>query len=183
MRPHIEFPISTLREMLSVDEATGILTWLARPQSHFTSTRGQSVFNARFVGQACGSPEGNGYLQCRITLLGKCRLYKAHRIVWALVHGVWPVDQIDHRNCDRTDNRPSNLREATNTENQLNRPVSRISSTGVKGVRFDARRGLFLARINLRGVETHLGRFATLEEASEVRRDAAERIHGEFARA
>ena len=44
--------------------------------------------------------------------------YRAHRVIWALVHGEWPEGQIDHINGVRDDNRLENLRVVTNQDNQ-----------------------------------------------------------------
>ncbi len=178
----IQIPISTLREMLRLDAESGRLFWMERPRHHFSSEKSWRIFNSQFAGKGCGSPEGNGYLQCRITVDGKCQLVKAHRIVWALHYGSWPADQLDHINMDRKDNRPVNLREATNEQNQRNRACRAGSLTGVKGVKFDRARGKFMARITVSGKEMHLGRFDTLNEASLAYAEAAKSLHGEFAR-
>lgn len=61
--------------------------------------------------------------------------YYAHRLVWALRHGRDPGDmQIDHRDRDRGNNRPSNLRLATPTQNAHNTDALPNGSTGIKGL-------------------------------------------------
>ena len=54
-----------------------------------------------------GSVHSTGYV--RIGIDG--RKYTSHRLAWLYVHGVWPSDQIDHINRNRSDNRIANLRE------------------------------------------------------------------------
>ncbi len=47
-------------------------------------------------------------------------MYKAHRLAWFYVHGVWPKEQIDHINGDKADNCIANLRLADFSKNQAN---------------------------------------------------------------
>jgi hypothetical protein len=107
--------------------------------------------------------------------------YSEHRIVWLLFTGTWPP-MLDHINCDRTDNRPSNLRAASVAENARNRVVSSKSSTGLKGVT-RLRDGSFLSVIMSNGKQYRLGCFRNPEDAHEAYARAAKRLHGEFARA
>jgi len=175
-------PVEDLRLMFDLDVETGVIRWKIRPQHHFKTPRECKGFNTQFAGKTCGSLGARGYLQCRITVGGKCKLFYAHRIVWALHCGSWPANQVDHINGDRTDNRPCNLREATQAQNSRNRPGSPDSLTGVKGVDLDRRRGKFRARITTSGKEHWLGRFNTVEEAEAAYASAAVSMHGEFAK-
>ena len=83
------------------------------------------------AGSRTGRVDSRGYLQ--VCVMG--RRYGAHRLAWFWQHGVWPPEEIDHINGDRTDNRLINLRCASRTENQRNKRFSRVASTGVVGVR------------------------------------------------
>lgn len=62
------------------------------------------------------------------------RSYPIHRIIWLYVYGVWPRHEIDHRDGDGLNNRLSNLREATRTQNCTNIPQRQGTVTGYKGV-------------------------------------------------
>lgn len=104
----------------------------------------------------------------------------AHRIVWAITYGRWPRLQIDHINGIRDDNRLANLREATARQNVCNTPARKSSKSGIKGVSQHGNR--WRASISLDGKTHRLGTFATAEEASAAYADAAQRLHGEFAR-
>lgn len=88
---------------------------------------------------------------------------------------------IDHIDGDPRNNRITNLRSVSMSENLANQKLRSDSSTMVKGVRLHGW-GSYSARITFRGRTHHLGSFATLEEATAARREAAERLHGEFAR-
>lgn len=103
-----------------------------------------------------------------------------HRIIWYIMTGDWPSNQIDHINGIRDDNRWCNLREVTNQQNQFNRIVRKDSSTGVKGVY--PRGNRFRASIFHNWKEKHLGYFDTIEEASEAYNKAADELQGEFKR-
>lgn len=59
----------------------------------------------------------NGYTVCGFG--GKN--YQVHRLAWLIHYGAWPVNNIDHINGIKTDNRIQNLRDVTQTENARNR--------------------------------------------------------------
>lgn len=87
--------------------------------------------------------------------------------------------EADHRSHDTLDNRRSNLRLATPSENSRNRRY-RGGKAGKKGV-FE-RNGRFYAEVKVHGRRHPLGDFATPSEAHEAYRAGAARLHGEFAR-
>jgi len=107
--------------------------------------------------------------------------YGAHRLAWLLTHGEWPKDEVDHINGDRMDNRLSNLREATRSQNSMNIGARRTNKTGFKGVW--AYKGRFRSQIALDGKRTSLGTFDTAQEAYSAYCAAVVKLHGEFARA
>ena len=142
-----------VRERFVLDETTGVFTWRVQ------------VANNRKVGSVAGTVDGAGYVS-----IGTCgRYYKAHRLVWLYVHGVWPKNQIDHINGVRTDNRPSNLRDVTKSVNLQNQKRAHANSAhGFLGVRIEARWNTpprYLARITVNGHRRSLGTFGTAEEA------------------
>lgn len=103
-------PIEFLRAILESDPKTGVLTWRARPRSHFKQQWTYERWKWRFEGKRAGHVGVNGYRHLNLGVeLGS---FKAHRIVWALAHGKWPDLTIDHINGERDDNRLENLREA-----------------------------------------------------------------------
>lgn len=90
--------------------------------------------------------------------------------------------QVDHVNGDTMDNRRSNLRLATPRQNQQNRGMSPLNTSGIKGVRFDMRRGRWFARIRVDGRTTFLGYHETKESAAEAYEAACLAFHAAFAR-
>lgn len=102
-----------------------------------------------------------------------------------LHHEIMKTKLIDHINGDGLDNRKNNLRKCSRSENQRNRSVSNNSKIGLKGVRFDSRKGRvkrFYATITHEKKIYFLGFFMTKEEAHEAYKQAAIKYHGEFAK-
>lgn len=161
--------VERLRERLSYDPATGILTWLSV----------ESLQSRIKVGDEAGFFDANGY-RC-IKLDGK-KLY-AHRVIWKLMTGQDPVNQIDHRDCDKGNNRWDNLREATPSENARNVRQPSHSRSPYKGVTWHKGDKKWQASITVDGRKRYLGSFKTAEDAAAAYRGAAQRIYGEFARA
>ena len=64
------------------------------------------------------------------------RFYKAHRLVWLWVHGVWPPDVVDHLNGRKNDNRICNLEAVTQVENLQRMNKLRTSAWVDKRKRF-----------------------------------------------
>lgn len=96
-------------------------------------------------------------------------------------------ERVDHVNGDRLDNRRSNLRLATDSQNGLNRGKHRrvaAVSSQFKGVYREQRRKnkIWGVRIQAAGKYVYVGSYETEEEAALAYDAAAKRHHGEFAR-
>jgi AP2 domain/HNH endonuclease len=122
------------------------------------------------------SPRQSGYR--RIFIDG--RLYAASRLAWLWMTGSWPKGQIDHANLKKDDDRWTNLREASQSAQSANRGRLRKNKVGLKGVTYEKRK--FRAQITKDDKQYHLGYFGTPQEAHAAYVEAAERLHGEFAR-
>jgi hypothetical protein len=89
--------------------------------------------------------------------------------------------KIDHRNGNGLDNqRRSNLRLATTSQNAMNKKARGNSRTGLKGVSFH--KGRYCSMIKAEGRQHWLGYFDTPEAAHAAYAAAAKRYFGEFAR-
>lgn len=88
----------------------------------------------------------------------------------------------DHVNGNSLDNRRSNLRLATNSENASNVKRHRDNKSGYKGVVYDSSRKKWRAEIMSKGERRHLGRYDTAEEAYRAYCQEAVKLHGKFAR-
>ena len=105
-----------------------------------------------------------------------------HRIIWKMHFGEIPQGKIlDHIDTNRGNNRIENLRIATVSENGRNAFVSSKKKSKLpKGVSKSGRR--YCAQIKINYKTTRLGSYSSIEEASQAYQDAAQRLHGEFAR-
>jgi hypothetical protein len=158
--------IEELKELFQYDQETG---WLIRKIGMGSRAR---------AGERAGYSRCKGYRKIQI----QGRQLFEHRVIWAIMHGSWPINQIDHVNGDKGDNRLENLREATQEQNLANRRVRKDSLTGMKGIRWNVKRQKWEAIIQSCGKQIYLGRFETPEEAHAAYCDAAEKHHGEFMR-
>ena len=150
-----------LKELFNYDPKTGSLTRLISPS------------NCVQVGDIAGSDKGSGYLQIKIG----GRSYMAHRLAWLYVHGKWPLDQIDHINHARGDNRIANLREVSHAENQKNTSMIKNNTSGIMGVRWNKSVNKWRACIKSDGRQIHLGYFDNFSDACCARK-SAELKHG-----
>jgi hypothetical protein len=130
------------------------------------------------IGQETGTLYNGGYV--KVCLDG--RELQAHWVVFAIVHGRWPENELDHVNGVKSDNRPSNIREATSQQNKCNREAGSNSASGIKGVLWNKRERKWKVSITANSVTYNLGTFAQLEDAKTAHRNAAIKYHGDFAR-
>lgn len=87
---------------------------------------------------------------------------------------------IDHEDGDGLNNRRSNLRECTHSQNRQNIHKTNRGAVPFIGVRL-SHKGKFLAEISLGGKKQHIGTYDTAEEAARVRDQKARELYGEFA--
>jgi hypothetical protein len=164
--------IEELRLAFNYDPETGALIWKHREGM-------PAKRNTRYAGTRAGSVHLSGYRKIKF----QGRMLWEHRIVWAIAHGRWPADQIDHINGVKGDNRLANLREANNSQNGANRTTQKNNKSGLKGVAWDGRVNKWFARIRKNGQPLHLGMFETPEAAHASYVEAAQKLHGQFANA
>jgi len=131
-------------------------------------------------GREAGYIDNLGYR--RVSIGGKG--YQAARVVWALVTGHPPADEIDHIDGDRSNNRWSNLREATRSQQMWNTRILRSNTSGYRGVSFIRAHKQWRAAISVNGKKVHLGYYQSPETAHEAFQAAAHKLRdAEFMRA
>ncbi len=101
-----------------------------------------------------------------------------HRVIMGLDRADSRV--IDHIDgYDPLDNRDTNLRICTSSQNQHNRKKNKNNSSGFKGVH--KHRKTWVAGIRVNNKLIHLGVFADPVEGAKAYDEAALELHGEFA--
>lgn len=117
----------------------------------------------------------------RWVLVGRHKkIHMMHRAVMGLNPERFP--SVDHINHNGLDNRKSNLRVCTNSENGRNKSAQGNNASGYKGVSWKGRDKRWRATIRAMGKHIHLGTFDTPEAAADAYDKAALKYHGEFAR-
>lgn len=151
--------IDRLHEVLEYNPFTGDFHWLVKRNNYVN------------CGDLAGSASGKYWYIC---LDGKS--IPAHRIAWAMTYGAWPVKHIDHIDGDPGNNRISNLRDVSRSENLGNQHrARRNNSTGFLGV--SPKRAKFIATIQVEGKTHSLGCYPTPEEAHQAYLEAKARLN------
>jgi hypothetical protein len=135
------------------------------------------IFHRISNNKIAGGKTGNGYILIGIDK----KQHYAHRLAWLYMTGEMPVNLIDHKNMDKADNRFSNLREATYSQNIANKKC--MSKSGFKGVTWWDRDKKWKAQIYIDGKNKHLGYFDNPELAHQCYCFYQNKIAGEFANA
>lgn len=168
------------RQMLRYEPETGKLFWLPRPISMFTPTVcvhgvreaswSAGRWNTRYANKpAFTSVDNVGYLSGRILNV----TFRAHRIVWAIVHGSWP-DIVDHIDGDALNNRITNLRNVDSLGNGKNSARPLHNQSGHIGIyrRFNN----WIAQINFGGKTYRIGSYDDIKDAVAARKAEERRL-------
>ena len=101
-----------------------------------------------------------------------------HRVIMKPIKGF----VVDHINGLTLDNRKSNLRNCTHSDNIKNQKLSIRNKTGFRGVSWHKNNKLFESRIKSNNISYHLGSFNNIMDAAITYNEAAIKYHGEFAK-
>lgn len=137
---------------------------------------------AAFKWQVAIKPVNKAYAQ-RGIYEGRAITQSLHRVVLARVlsRELARNEYVDHIDGDSLNNRRSNLRLCTLSQNSHNAKRRSDNTSGYKGVYFDKTRGCWRAHIRLNNKRKSLGAFSTPEEAHQAYCNAARELFGEFA--
>jgi hypothetical protein len=171
---------SELRQLLDYNPETGVLTWRVRGREWFPSNNSHAVWNSRWAGRPAGwLSASTGYH----TVMVLRKSYSAHRVAWAIHYGSWPEGEVDHADTNRLNNKVTNLRVASHSQNQANGKAYKNNKTGFKGVYWDPKAEVYSVQIRANRRLTTVGRFRCLEEAVAAHAKAHRERFGEFSRA
>lgn len=145
-----------LQRLFAYDPETGVVTRKTAPSSNTK------------VGDVVGTRRPDGYLQVGIS----GTMFYLHRVIWKLVAGAAPPDQLDHVSHDRADNRLLNLRLASNAENLRNQSMPSNNASGYIGVSWHKQGQKWRADIQLDGKTKYLGYFVDKPDAISAREAA-----------
>lgn len=157
-----------LKELVSYDPETGEMYRL------------KALSRRNHVGDKLGNAQYGGRL--RAVVDGKA--YRIHRLAWLYMTGSFPEIgiEIDHINRIPSDNRWSNLRLATPSQNKANRKMYSNNTSGHRGISYDNRSGnrkRWRVYLNFYGPKI-MKTYSTLEEAIEARDVAEQKWFGSF---
>ncbi len=165
------------------DASSGQLTWKERQRNEFKSEGSWKRWNNRFSGTIAGWKKMNRGASHSIEVRLNEKPRPAHRIIWEMCNGPIPKGmQIDHIDADPWNNRLSNLRLCTRSQNMMNRGRPIHNKSGYKGVSWNPKMGRWRAQIKANGKSVHLGWFSDPSNAHAAYVAAAADHHGSFAR-
>lgn len=168
--PSVEY----LRQCLRYNRRSGDLHWKTRPREHFNTDGDWSRWNTQHAGTIAGNITVHGY---RVIAIGH-RLFRAQRIIWKLVTGEEPPEQVDHEDGNQLNNAWRNLRPANQIESSRNTRIRDDNTSGYRGVSRNGKK--WKAQIGVDNAIHHLGTFDTPEEASIAYEAAARNLFGAF---
>lgn len=140
-----------LKKVLRYDPNTGFFTWKVTDRT-------------KLDGECTGTKKPSGYIQIRCNNI----YYYAHRLAWLYTYGVHPAGELDHINGVKHDNRITNLRVCTRSENMMNRKLQSNNTTGQAGIYYSKPMDKWCARVKIDGKYKYLGSYPTKEEAGGV---------------
>lgn len=169
---------------LTYDEGSGDLIWKPRPREWFVEDRRWKTWNIRYAGKAAGhKSKHRGGDSKLVNVCIHTKIYKAHTIIWEMMHGPIPDGLvIDHADGNPFNNRLVNLRLATRADNARNCKTPAHNTSGLKGASWSKGKGKWVAAINVDSRTVHLGCYDTKEDAHAAYAAAAALRHGKYAR-
>lgn len=110
--------------------------------------------------------------------------YPLHRVMYLYHHGYMPKI-VDHIDCDKTNNRIENLRDADATWNNTNKKIQTNNTSGIKGISFYPKFNRIHAQIQVHGKKIHKTFVPISDEnltlAKQWLNEQRNNLHGEYA--
>jgi hypothetical protein len=157
-----DLTVKRVKELLHYDQETGVFYWLA--------DRSIKTKAGDRAGSLCPTTK-------YIRIIIDHKRVKAHRLAWFYSYGEWP-GLLDHEDGVKSNNKLSNLRECSTSENAENQGRFSSNKLGARGVQFKAGRSKpYQAKITVCGKIRTLGHYATVSEASDAYMAAKKEYH------
>jgi len=160
-----ELTQEVLQELLQYDSDTGVFTWRERDVKYFAVETNCKRWNTRYSGKVAGTADARGYISIKLFK----KIYLSHRLTFLYMTGEFPIEQVDHINQVKGDNRFCNLREVTHHENGKNQSMHKNNTSGTVGVSWHKSANKWVARIKVDGKVIHLGLFTDKQDAITAR--------------
>jgi len=105
-----------------------------------------------------------------------------HRVVLSRMLGrsLESIEEVDHINRNKLDNRRENLRLANSSQNKINKDLQSNNTSGYRGIWLQCDGKKWGATLKINGKKKHLGVYPTKEEAAAAYDKAARDAQGEF---
>ena len=175
----MELTAEILRERLDYDPETGVFVWRPHPGSANANRAWDRQWSGKPVAvRVVTAPIPGAKPYGIVRVLGRC--YGVHRLAWLWMTGEWPQGEVDHRDRDGLNNRWSNLRAASRSQNQANKGPMRNNKLGIKGVY--KRCNKYRAQMHVGGKHKTIGSFNCPTAASIAFTKAHKAAYGEFSR-
>ena len=147
-----------LRQKLIYFPETGLFIW-------------KDLFDKYGFEKIAGTLHESGYQKIQVDR----KIYRAHRLAWLYTFGEFPLQDIDHINRIRSDNRIENLRCVSRSENMLNLdPASSVNKSGFRGLK-KTKNNSWSVRVMVDGKTKYIGTFKDAKQASEAYLSAKEK--------
>ena len=122
--------------------------------------------------------DDRNYAKRAVNINGKQSWIKMHRIIMNAPGKM----EVDHVNRNNLDNRKSNLRICTHSQNIANSKKPITNTSGVKGVHWKKNNNKWESYIGYQGKKIYIGLFDDIEKAAIAYKNKAHELFGEFAR-
>jgi hypothetical protein len=157
-----------LDQVLKYDPDTGEIYWRVRPVTLFTVGKSKdrprsaehacNQWNSRWAGKSAACLKADGYRYMHLNY----RTELVHRVAHKIMTGEDPVE-IDHIDGNRSNNKWSNLRNGSRSDNFRNLALRRTNTSGHHGVSFSKKQQKWVASITI-------GTFDKMEDAVKARK-------------
>ncbi len=124
---------------------------------------------------------GNGYYHVELYKKNQSQTKDIHRLVaMHFIPNIKNDDFVDHKNNDKLNNTISNLRWASNQQNQFNATLNCKNTSGVRGISLVKSSNRWRATIKFNNKKIHIGNFINIDDAKIARQKIAAELFGEF---